>query len=244
MPFNICILTYNEELTILDCLRSLPQEADVYIIDSYSTDSTLDLVEENFPSVHIFKHNWLGFGEQRNLVRNFELRYEYTLHLDADERLNDEIIQEMEEIIKSGAECVYKIFHKNYFFGGYLKHQRENKAGQIRFGKNDQMKFINSGHGQTVLDKPIRKINNRLEHYPMVRGLSHWLEKHIGYAQKEATFGNKKIYKIYFWPELVFFYDFLFGLGFLDGMRGFYYLRLKYLYYSFVRSFRSIENKI
>lgn len=240
MPFNICILTYNEAINIKECLDCCPENADIYVIDSFSNDDTIQIIEKHHHKVRIIQNKWLGFGDQRNLLYQHQLRYEYTLHLDADERLSPELVMEFESITLENKNAVYKLFHKNLFEDKYLKYQRENRAGQVRFGKNGLMIFHNEGHGQSVNAKQIISINKLLPHHPMSKGVENWLIKHVGYAMKEADKDAKWVYSIPFWPEIVFLYDLFIGLGFLDGRKGFLYLQLKYGYYRNIRLLKKI----
>ena len=58
LDLSVIILTYNEELHIRRCLENVaPMAKEVFIIDSFSTDATLDVAKE-FPNVHILQNKW------------------------------------------------------------------------------------------------------------------------------------------------------------------------------------------
>ncbi|HEB4953323.1 TPA: glycosyltransferase [Bacillus cereus] len=83
-----CILTFNEERCIERCISSIHQEVDeVVVLDSGSTDRTLEIIKEKFPNVKIVSLEWQNdFAYQRNYVLN-HTSHDWVLFLDADEYL-------------------------------------------------------------------------------------------------------------------------------------------------------------
>ena len=81
---SIVILTFNEECNIERCLSSLTRFKDIHIVDSGGSDRTLELAQ--LYNVSISFNNFVSFGEQRNFAHeNCALKYDWVLHLDADE---------------------------------------------------------------------------------------------------------------------------------------------------------------
>ena len=93
-PISVVILTHNERRNIGDCLDSLVGISDVSVLDSGSTDGTVEYVESRGVTVH---HNaFLGFGQQRNFaIDRIPSKFDWQFHLDADERLTPELIGEL-----------------------------------------------------------------------------------------------------------------------------------------------------
>ena len=90
MPkISACIISFNEEKKIEDCLRSLEGVADeIIVVDSLSTDATRDIARHYTDK--IFEQAFLGHVEQKNLAVS-KAGNDWVLSLDCDERLSDEL---------------------------------------------------------------------------------------------------------------------------------------------------------
>ncbi|XCA83331.1 glycosyltransferase [Exiguobacterium mexicanum] len=101
IPFiSIVIMTFNEERCIYRCLNSIKNLADeIIIIDTGSTDNTLNIIKDNFPSVKVYNEKWnKDFSEIRNKLIGYA-SYEWVFQLDADEYISDEILHEIKKMI-------------------------------------------------------------------------------------------------------------------------------------------------
>ncbi len=96
IPLTAIILTFNEEKNIIECLDSLVSWVDeVIIVDSYSTDRTLELVSR-YDGVKVHQHEFINYSVQRNWVfENVPVRNEFIMNLDADHRVTPELKEEL-----------------------------------------------------------------------------------------------------------------------------------------------------
>lgn len=80
------IITYNEERSIQRCIQSVINEVDeILIVDSFSSDKTLDIIKDEFPSCRIVSNKWdHSFSKQRNIIFDYA-EGDWILFLDADE---------------------------------------------------------------------------------------------------------------------------------------------------------------
>lgn len=114
LPITVIILTYNEEKNIDDCLKSVHGWVEeIFIIDSYSTDKTLEIVQKYTDK--IYPHPFENQAKQFNwALKNLPIKMEWVMRLDADERWTDEGFEELREIITNNkADGIYvkmKIF--------------------------------------------------------------------------------------------------------------------------------------
>lgn len=101
LPITAIILTYNEERNIKDCLDSIYGEVDeIYIVDSYSTDATLEIVKK-YPEVKVVHHAFENYSKQRNWAfENLDIRNEFIFNMDADHRAMPELIEELRTAFK------------------------------------------------------------------------------------------------------------------------------------------------
>lgn len=95
------IITYNEERCIERCLESISDEVDeIILIDSGSTDNTVNIVKEKFPNVSVYIEEWKGsFSLQRNTVLD-RSSYDWVLFLDADEYLDNYSQGKLKQVVK------------------------------------------------------------------------------------------------------------------------------------------------
>ncbi|HCH5331442.1 TPA: glycosyltransferase [Vibrio parahaemolyticus] len=86
------ILTFNEELHIKRCIESLLPIVDhVYVLDSYSTDSTLDIVSR-YDNVSVLKNKFVNHAAQFNhALDSFNINSEWVIRVDADEYIDEDL---------------------------------------------------------------------------------------------------------------------------------------------------------
>jgi glycosyltransferase involved in cell wall biosynthesis len=125
LPLSVIILTYNEEKNIRDCLESVKDWAsEIWVVDSYSTDSTLTIVRQYTDK--ICQHPFENYACQRNwALQNLPIASEWILNLDADHRTTPEFRQELAERFTRGVSDETKGFlasRRTMFMGRWIKH--------------------------------------------------------------------------------------------------------------------------
>ena len=277
LDVTVVVLTKNEEINIVDCLNSLKDFAKrVVVVDSFSTDKTVEIAREMGADVYENKFenyarqfNWA--------LDNTGIDTKWTFRLDADERLTPELCKELEELAALHADNDVNGITMEawlYFMGKKIKHGCHNKRklmlfktgiGRIEDRKMDEHTVLS--RGTSVFAK------NRFIHYDF-KDMTHWINKMNWYATREmqdyyefkdgknAMFeerdaaissNRKKKFGMYYkfplflrcW--LLFVYNYIFKLGFLDGKEGFVY---HYMYHRWYRTLvdakileQSITNK-
>ncbi|HZX31376.1 MAG TPA: glycosyltransferase family 2 protein [Rhodocyclaceae bacterium] len=95
LPISVVVLTFNAAETIGATLASaVALSDDVHVVDSGSTDATLDIARD--AGARIASHPFENYGAQRNwAIDTLPLRHQWQLHLDADERVSDELAAEL-----------------------------------------------------------------------------------------------------------------------------------------------------
>lgn len=187
LKFSALILTLNEESNITACLKSLSGIDDILVVDSGSTDRTCALAEQL--GARILTRSFDNFASQRNFgLDEGKLRYEWVLHLDADEVATPELLGALESLTpKSGIEG-YRVPSKTILNGRWLKYSGMYPTYQVRLGHRDRMRFKQVGHGQRE-DLTLEQVGTLHEpylHYNFSHGLTQWLSKHASYANAEA----------------------------------------------------------
>jgi glycosyltransferase involved in cell wall biosynthesis len=188
MSISIIILTYNEEENIRTCLENSKRLTDkIYIIDSFSTDKTLDICKEYGCEIH--QHKFENQARQLNwALENVDINEDWILRLDADEFMTEELINEIKNKIESVDENISGIFLKRrlYFLDKWMKRGiypayilrlwRNKKAICEERWMDEHMKILSGA--TTIFDNDFIDNNNK--------NLTWWINKHNNYATREA----------------------------------------------------------
>ena len=186
---SFVVLTYNEELHIERCIRSiLPYAKEVWVIDSFSADRTIALAERL--GAKVVKHPFENQAQQFNwAIHNCDIQGEWIWRVDADEYISDELGQRVAAVIRTCADDVNGIYvNKSIVFKGRkLKHGGWYPAPQI--------KVIRKGFGESenkVMDEHLIITSGRTirihadQTDENLHDLTWWTDKHNRYASREA----------------------------------------------------------
>src|SRR3989344_3720634 len=183
------ILTYNEELNLEKCLKSvIGLVGGIFIVDSFSTDRTIEIAKEY--GVEVIQHKFVNQADQFNwALDNLNINSEWILRLDADEYLTDELKKEILEKLPETKDDTTGFFMKRrvYFmnkwirFGGYyptyLLRLFRYKVGRYENREMDEHIILSSGKIENLE-------NDFIDHNQ--KGLDFWIEKHKSFAKREA----------------------------------------------------------
>ena len=189
MNVSCLILTFNEAANIKLCLKALNWCDDILVLDSGSTDATVEIARSH--GARILLRPFDDFARQRNFgLDEGEFRNEWVLHLDADEIVTPEFTASLKALATKPGIDAYRIPSKTMLFGRWLKYAGMYPVYQVRLGHHDRLRFIQVGHGQRE-DLPVERVavfDQPYLHYSFSQGLFGWLNKHVRYARDEAAF--------------------------------------------------------
>jgi glycosyltransferase involved in cell wall biosynthesis len=264
--FSIVILTFNEEINVGECVRNAREFSDdVVVVDSNSTDSTVELARAE--GARVFQHPFGDFAAQRNwAVSTIEFRHRWIFHLDADERLTPALARECRRLAARDERSGYLVACRQMVDGRWLRHASCFPIFQMRFHKLGEVQFIQKGHGQREGEstRGYGHLRHPYLHYPLSKGLSEWFARHNGYSSREARealngWSHRSTLDLFRefrrtedeldrWRVLKristrvpfpmassFLYYYLVRRGFLDGRPGLTYCRLQALYQEMIR---------
>ena len=118
---TVVILTKNEEKNIVDVIENAKKISDeILIVDSGSTDKTVELAEANGAKV-VFRAWDNDFAAQRNFALE-HVQTEWVLYLDADERINDELAESIKNVAEDSKKTMYRFIRRNSAFGKDFKY--------------------------------------------------------------------------------------------------------------------------
>ncbi len=189
LDLSVIILTYNEEIHIRRCIENIkPIAKDIFIIDSYSTDQTINICEKL--DVQIFKNKWPGNQSQQFNwgLNNLPIRTRWILRLDADEYLTEELIKELINKLPTLPLSITGIIFtlKRIFLGKHIK-KGTGSVTQMRlfqFGKARCEMRLMDEHIELLEGTSISFQGNWVD--DNLNNLSWWTVKHVGYAIREA----------------------------------------------------------
>lgn len=187
MPYSVLILTHDEAHNIARCLDSLPPGSDAVVLDSGSTDGTLDIVR-GYP-VRIAERRFDSFAGQRNwAVDTLEFRHDWILHLDADECLTPALRAELDTVTARDEHSAYLLANRLFFMGRWIRHASMYPHYQARLLKRGEARFGQVGHGQILAEakRGVGTLREPYDHHNFSRGISDWVARHNRYSSDEA----------------------------------------------------------
>lgn len=223
---SVTIICKNEAERIRRCLESVRWADEIVVVDSGSTDGTLDIVADYTDKI-FENRDWPGFGLQKRLAAE-KASNDWILSLDADEvvseELRDEILALSDQLKDS---VVYRLNRLTSFCGKFIYHSGWHPDRIVRLYNRKHYQYNDNYVHETVSCSGADKIDlkGKLLHYTFT-SLEDYIEKRNGYAKDwaESQFdkGRKTgIVEIVARPLFAFIRHYLLRLGFLDGYHGF-----------------------
>ncbi|UCC94674.1 MAG: glycosyltransferase family 2 protein [Candidatus Omnitrophota bacterium] len=261
IPISVIIITFNEQDNIKECIDSVYDWADeIFIVDSGSTDKTLSIAKQYTDKV--YDHPFENYAVQRNWAQSrLPIRNEWIFHLDADERVSNELIAELKEVVCAEAQVDgFMVARKTIFRGRCIKHGGHYPVYHMRIFKKSKGRCQDRLYDQhyEVKGKTI-KLKGDIVNI-ITPDITVWKSRHRKWAYLEAVeiLSNKHRilnvtlkgspiekrrwfrYKIYYRMPLFirawvyYVYRYVFRLGFLDGKQGLIFHFLQGLWYRFL----------
>lgn len=259
-PPSILVLTKDEEVNIEACLECFDFTDDVVVLDSYSSDRTVELAQR-FPNVRVIQRKFDTWSSHSNwALRNIQFKYPWVYYSDADERmppaLRDEIIAKVNDA--SLPYRGYRLRYKNMFMGGWIRRGGSYPVWILRLFRPEFVHYEDREvNAHPVVNGEVGELREHFIHYSFNKGLVPWFHKHNSYSQMESheamrvlsipfrehlkqTRSHDKaerrraIKNLSFFPPfrgvVRFFYMYFLRMGFLDGRAGFHYASMISMY--------------
>lgn len=189
--FSIFILTHNEELDIAACLNSAALGDDIIVVDSFSSDRTLEIAEsiaQRNPAIRIVQHAFESHGKQRTWMLNeIATKHPWAYILEADERMTLELFAECNAALDSGEHVGYYAAERVMFMDKWIKHSTQYPRYQLRLLDKEKVWFDDYGHTEReVINGTHGFLKATYPHYTCGKGFSRWIDKHNRYSTDEA----------------------------------------------------------
>jgi len=200
IPVSVLIPAKNEELNLGQCLESLKRADEIIVVDSQSTDRTVEIAESHGAKVEQFKFNGRWPKKKNWSLENLEFRNEWVLIVDCDERIPEELWDEIAEKIQSPEFAGYYLNRKVYFLNRWIRYGGRYPDWNLRLLKHRE------GRYEKIVDDPIPNIGDNEVHEHVIflnpeskagylkcdmdhkdrRDLHAWLARHNRYSSWEA----------------------------------------------------------
>ncbi|MGD9625484.1 MAG: glycosyltransferase family 2 protein [Arcobacter sp.] len=238
---SVYIICKNEEKHIKRVLESVKDFDEIVIVDSGSTDNTLNIAKEY--TNKIFNQDWLGFAKQKEYAKNL-CQNEWVLNLDADEQLTEELKKEIEKVIEENKIDGLDIKISSQFLGKF-NNEKSKFNRRIRFFRKSVGHYPDKLVHESILVKgKINKANGFIYDYGTMDLKTHLskINEYSSLRADEKFAKNKKasFAKLLFVFPLSFFKSFIIKRGFLNGMRGFI-AAMNNAFYAFLKEAKLYE---
>ena len=224
MSIAATVITKNEAVLIRSCLDSLNWVDEIIVVDSGSTDGTVELCRQYTDKIMVT--DWPGFGPQKNRAVEMAAS-EWVLSLDADERVSPELCEEMRAAMADpGNRAAFAMPRRSSFCGKPMRHSGWWPDYVTRLFRRGQARFSNDlVHERLLVDGPVGRLRQPLLHEAFSN-----LEEVLDTMNRYSTAGALMMHNRKeqaglptallhgFWSFLTTYF---LRAGFLDGREGF-----------------------
>ncbi|QTA80185.1 Putative lipopolysaccharide core biosynthesis glycosyltransferase, WaaE-like [Desulfonema limicola] len=224
MPLSIAIITYNEADRISHCLESVLFADEIVVVDSFSTDNTIEIAQ-NF-GCKVLTQKWPGFSRQKQFAVD-NCKNDWVLILDADEQIPEQTAEEIKKITAEPEKEIYayNFLRKNFLHGRWIKHcgwwpNRVTRLVNKKHGNFDDRPV----HEKWICSGPVKKLDLFIEHYSF-RNYEDMINKMQTYSSLAAKEMKQQDKKIRWWSPIshgmwMFFKTYILETGFMEGFDG------------------------
>jgi len=225
------VLSFNEAPNIIRTFDKLRWARRIIVIDSGSTDGTIELLQ-SYSQVNLIHHSFTDFASQCNFGLT-QISTPWVLSLDADYQLSDEIIREMQSLSPENATCGYRAGFVYRVYGRPLRGALY--PPRVVLYRTGSATYKNEGHGHRVsLSGRVLPLVSKIYHDDR-KPLARWFQSQQRYAGEEAlyllsadpiTLSLADKLRLAAWPApiVVFVYTLIVKGCLLDGWPGWFYV--------------------
>lgn len=205
MTLSVVILTFNEEQHIERCIKSVLTFAnEVFVIDSFSSDKTIEIAESL--GAKVYQNAWKNYATQFNWgLKNCPIKTQWVMRLDADEFVMPALAEEIKLNLNSIENDVTGIYVKRrvYFMDKWIKHGGYYPIWLLRIWQHKkgycEERWMDE-HVKVSPGKSIHFRNDIVDHN--LNGITLWTQKHNGYATREAVDILNNIYSFLTYDDI------------------------------------------
>ena len=223
LPLTVAVITRNAGAQLGACLASAAFAGELLVVDSGSTDDTLEVAKRH--GARVEAREWLGFGRQKQLAVGLA-RNDWVLCLDADERVSEELARSIAGAMKDRRYNAYRMPRRNRFLGRWLAHGEGYPDWSLRLFHRAHASWSNDEVHEAVLTTvEVGRLAGDLLH-ESADDIATYLAKQNRYTTLHAQALFDQGVRAGYWrllasPLARFVKFYLLRLGMLDGGPGF-----------------------
>jgi glycosyltransferase involved in cell wall biosynthesis len=232
---SILLPTFNSAETVRETLESVKWADEILVVDSFSTDATLDVCREY--GARTIQHEYVNSAKQKNWAVS-QCKNEWVLQIDTDELLEPGAREEIERELASAPPHVdmFRLPRKNHVLGSWIKYAGIYPDYQTRLFRRDAGRWSEREvHAHVKVSGEVRELRHHILHYgmPSISKQLRNLDRYTRYEADElrkhgVSFGWMRIT---IRPCLIFLNRYVWQRGFLAGWRGFILCMYLAIYY-------------
>ena len=236
-PVSAIIHVLNEIDYIDDCIRSVEWADEIYVMDSFSSDGTVERIREKFPRVRIEQREYLGAASQKNYAID-RAGHDWIFIIDADERVTPKLRDEIQLTLRGEMKFwAYSVGRLNFMLGMKVRFSGLQRDRVTRLFHRKHARYPNKRvHADLIVDGATGMFRHKMDHF-YIRTFDHMIAKMTRYAYWAAAqmFIDGKTTSaagIFGHTFGKFLRDYIFNFGFLDGAPGLISVGM-HVYYTF-----------
>jgi len=234
---SVTVITKNEEQNIARCLESVKWADEIIVLDSHSSDRTVEICRQF--TKHVFCVDWQGYGKQKNMCAE-HAKNDWVLNIDSDEEISPEGAEEIQEVLRGQPKLpIYNFPRKNFFgqrwvrFGGWYPDRiaRLYDKAQVQFTESQV-------HEKLIPDHNVGSLSNAILHHSF-SGMEDYITRQNKYSSLYAKEKKGRGFQagwshLVFRPAWSFLKNYLIKQGFRDGFLGLF-LAFSGSFYTFLK---------
>lgn len=221
-PAGVFIICKNEEKNLARALESVKDFAQIVVVDSGSTDATLEIARRYTDQV--LHQDWLGYSKQKAFALS-RCTQDWVLNIDADEELTSDLREELRKIMTLGQAVAVEVPMGEVFLGKPVPAGVKCVA-KVRFFRRASGRYGEElAHEQVIVSGPVVRVKGRLRHYGET-SIAVKVEKNNAYStlkarEKLANGKRPSLPRLVLAMPFAFAKDYFLRRNFLNGWRGF-----------------------
>lgn len=198
---SVLILTYNEELHIERCIKSLlPISENIFVVDSYSGDRTVEICEKL--GAKVYQNKWKNYADQFQWgLNNCPIDSTWVMRMDADEYIESDLQQELPQVLNSIEDDVYGFYirRKYFFLGQWIKHGAVYPLNLLRIWRAGSGRIEERWMDEHIVLDGSGKTAQLCGHIvdDNLNNTRWWTDKHNKYADREMIDILDKKYQLF-----------------------------------------------
>jgi glycosyltransferase involved in cell wall biosynthesis len=222
VPVSAVLITRNAAATLDACLESLAFADEIVVVDSGSTDTTVEIAGRR--GARVVQKEWLGFGRQKQYAVE-QAKHDWVLCLDADERVSPQLAASIAQALATPVSPVYRMPRRNRFLGRWLSHGEGYPDWSPRLFNRLNARWSDD----LVHEKVLYAVTPGTLAGDLMHDSSDDLATYLDRQNRYTTLAARQAYELgrsanvlhlLFSPVVRFFKFYVLRLGFLDGVPG------------------------